>query len=56
MRRRGLRCRGWSGRGQRAWVRVETDPGDTRFRLDGRRHGLATNLVLGYADCRSDDP
>jgi len=42
--------------GQRATVRVETDPAQTRFRLDGRRHGLAANLVLGYADCRSDDP
>ena len=42
--------------GQRAWVRVETDPGDTRFRLDGRRNGLAANLVLGYADCRRDGP
>ncbi len=42
--------------GQRATLRVDTDPAQTRFRLDGRRHGLATNLVLGYADCRSDDP
>ncbi len=42
--------------GQRASVRVETDPAQTRFRLDGRRHGLAANLLLGYADCRSDDP
>ena len=42
--------------GQMAWVRVETDPAQTRFRLDGRRNGLAANLVLGYADCRSDDP
>ena len=41
--------------GQRATLRVDTDPAQTRFRLDGRRHGLATNLVLGYADCRSDD-
>ena len=42
--------------GQRAWVRVVTDPGETRFRLDGRRNGLAANLVLGYADCHRDDP
>ena len=42
--------------GQRATLRVDTDPAQTRFRLDGRRHGLATNLVLGYADCRNDDP
>ena len=41
--------------GQRATLRVETDPAQTRFRLDGRRHGLAANLLLGYADCRSDD-
>ena len=42
--------------GQRVKVRVATDPAQTRFRLDGRRNGLAANLVLGYADCRSDDP
>ena len=42
--------------GQKATVRVDTDPAQTRFRLDGRRHGLAANLLLGYADCRSDDP
>ena len=42
--------------GQRATLRVETDPAQTRFRLDGRRHGLAANLLLGYANCTSDDP
>ena len=42
--------------GQRASIRVETDPAQTRFRLDGRRHGLAANLLLGYANCESDDP
>ena len=42
--------------GQRATLRVDTDPAQTRFRLDGRRNGLAANLVLGYADCRSNDP
>ena len=42
--------------GQRATVRIETDPSQTRFRLDGRRYGLAANLLMGYADCRSDDP
>ena len=41
--------------GQRATVRVDTDPAQTRFRLDGRRYGLAANLLMGYADCRSDD-
>ena len=39
--------------GQRATVEVVTDPSKTRFRLDGQ-YGL--NLVLGYADCRTDDP
>ena len=42
--------------GQMWQVRITTDPAQTRFRLDGRRHGLATNLVLGYADCHTDDP
>ena len=42
--------------GQRATLRVDTDPAQTRFRLDGRRHGLASNLLLGYANCESDDP
>ncbi len=42
--------------GQRATVRIETDPAQTRFRLDGRRHGLASNLLLGYANCDTDDP
>ena len=40
--------------GQRAWVRVATDPARTRFRIDGRLYGLAANLVLGYADCHTD--
>ena len=52
----GLASPGLERDGQSATVRVDTDPAQTRFRLDGRRHGLATNLVLGYADCRSDDP
>ena len=42
--------------GQRATLRVDTDPSQTRFRLDGRRHGLAANLLLGYANCDTDDP
>ena len=52
----GIALPGLEREGQRAWVRVETDPGETRFRLDGRRYGLAANLVLGYADCHRDDP
>ena len=40
--------------GQRASVRVETNPAQTRFRIDGRLYGLAANLVLGYADCHAD--
>ena len=51
----GVALPGLERDGQRAWVRVDTDPAQTRFRLDGRRNGLAANLVLGYADCRSDD-
>ena len=39
--------------GQTATVEVVTDPARTRFRLDGQ-YGL--NLVLGYADCHTDDP
>ena len=39
--------------GQTATVEVVTDPAQTRFRLDGP-YGL--NLVLGYADCHTDDP
>ena len=39
--------------GRTATVEVVTDPTQTRFRLDSE-HGL--NLVLGYADCRTDDP
>ena len=38
--------------GQMATVEVVTDPARTRFRLDGP-YGL--NLVLGYADCHTDD-
>ena len=38
--------------GQTATVEVVTDPARTRFRLDGQ-YGL--NLVLGYADCHTDD-
>ena len=41
--------------GQRATLRVDTDPAQTRFRLDGRRNGLAANLVLGYANCHNDE-
>ena len=41
--------------GQRATLRVATDPTQTRFRLDGRRNGLAANLVLGYANCHDDE-
>ena len=43
-------------KGQRPSVLAETDSAQTRFRLDGRRNGLAANLVLGYADCHSDGP
>ena len=39
--------------GQMATVEVVTDPAQTRFRLDSE-YGL--NLVLGYADCHTDDP
>ena len=39
--------------GQTATVEVVTDPTQTRFRIDSE-YGL--NLVLGYADCRTDDP
>ena len=39
--------------GQTATVEVATDPAQTRFRLDSE-YGL--NLVLGYADCHTDDP
>ena len=38
--------------GQTATVEVTTNPARTRFRLDGQ-YGL--NLVLGYADCHTDD-
>ena len=38
--------------GQTATAEVVTDPARTRFRLDGP-YGL--NLVLGYADCHTDD-
>ena len=39
--------------GQTATVEVATNPAQTRFRLDSE-YGL--NLVLGYADCHTDDP
>ena len=39
--------------GRRATVEVVADPAQTRFRLDSE-YGL--NLVLGYADCHTDDP
>ena len=39
--------------GRIATVQIATDPAQTRFRLDSE-YGL--NLVLGYADCRTDDP
>ena len=39
--------------GRTATVEVVTDPAQTRFRLDSE-YGL--NLVLGYADCHTDDP
>ena len=39
--------------GQTATVEVVTNPSQTRFRIDSQ-YGL--NLVLGYADCRTDDP
>ena len=53
---RGIALPALEREGQRVRVRVATDPAQTRFRLDGRRNGLAANLVLGYADCRSDGP
>ena len=40
--------------GQSATVRVTTDPAQTRFLLDSV--SPTTNLVLGYADCHTDDP
>ena len=42
--------------GQTATIQVATTPAQTRFLLDGRPHGLRTNLLLGYADCHTDDP
>ena len=39
--------------GQTATVRVTTDPSQTRFLLDSI--SPTTNLVLGYADCHTDD-
>ena len=41
--------------GQSATVRVTTDPAQTRFLLDGKPNGLRLNLLLGYADCHTDD-
>ena len=49
----GLNMPAFQRDGQTATVEVVTDPAQTRFRLDGQ-YGL--NLVLGYADCRTDDP
>ena len=49
----GLAMPALQRQGQTATVKVVTDPAKTRFRIDGQ-HGL--NLVLGYADCRTDDP
>ena len=40
--------------GQTATVWVTTDPAQTRFLLDSV--SPTTNLVLGYADCHTDDP
>ena len=40
--------------GQTATVLVTTDPAQTRFLLDSV--SPTTNLVLGYADCHTDDP
>ena len=40
--------------GQTATVMVTTDPAQTRFLLDSVYP--TTNLVLGYADCHTDDP
>ena len=40
--------------GQTATVTVTTDPATTRFLLDSV--SPTTNLVLGYADCHTDDP
>ena len=40
--------------GQIATVLVTTDPAQTRFLLDSV--SPTTNLVLGYADCHTDDP
>ena len=40
--------------GQTATVMVTTDPAQTRFLLDSV--SPTTNLVLGYADCHTDDP
>ena len=42
--------------GQVVELWVTTDPANTRFRLDIRRYGLISNLLLGYADCRADGP
>ena len=40
--------------GQTATVQITTDPAQTRFLLDSV--SPTTNLVLGYADCHTDDP
>ena len=39
--------------GQKATVSIATNPALTRFRLDS---DIGTNLLLGYADCRTDAP
>ena len=48
----GLNMPALQREGQTATAEVVTDPARTRFRLDGP-YGL--NLVLGYADCHTDD-
>ena len=40
--------------GQTATVQITTDPAQTRFLMDSV--SPTTNLVLGYADCHTDDP
>ena len=39
--------------GPTAWVQINTHPAKTRFRLDTP---AGRNLLLGYADCRTDAP
>ena len=40
-------------RGQTAQVQITTNPSQTRFRIDGGNP--RQNLLLGYADCHTDD-